>query len=129
MPRKKGPRSIALYRDVQDALDTILRHDQYPAQLKFDTNNQATRWAFRAHTFRSVLREQEEWRLSLPKGTGSSLYDNFLIQIREETVIISMRTIEAKLIIAGEEVPISHEPSLEEFNEEEGLDLIEEREE
>lgn len=112
---KPRPRSTALFRDIGDTLDTIVAHDRWPALVRLDSNKAAIKWAHRAHTFRSILREQEEHRLGLLPGTGTSIYDNLLLAVRDNEVHISQRSNLVHLIIEGEEVPVSPAVSIEEY--------------
>lgn len=107
MPRKRGldrPRSIALYRDIEALLDTAIRLDQWPALVELASPRAATRWAFRANLFRSIMREQEEARLNLPSGTGSSQYDHLGFRVVGSDVDIRPRVVEATLRVNGQVV-------------------------
>ena len=94
--------SLAAYADVEAVLDTILRHDKWPAYLTLETRKEATHWRFRASAFRSVLRKREEERLGLPPGEGSSRYDNFILRVEGTTVVFEKRTTPGVLVLGGD---------------------------
>lgn len=117
--RQPRPRSIALFRDIADVFDTVLAKGVFPAEVRLPSPKQAIKWAHRAHTFRSILREQEEHAQGLSPGTGSSIYDPFLLQVDGEIVKVSLRDSTVRLLVGGEEVAIT---SVQDYEKEFGLD-------
>lgn len=100
------PRSLALFRDVEPVLATIFAHETFPARVTCVDFKAAVRWRQRASQFRVRQREQEEVRLGLPSGTGSSPYDLFVFKIEENEVVVTLREVALSLEIGGQKVPL-----------------------
>ncbi len=104
-------RSPGAYADIAAVLDTVLRHDQWPATYSCATPAAAHHWRHRANYFRSIMRRIEEERLGLPHGTGTSIYDGIVIAIAAETIILRKRESSAGiLVIDGEVIDASPNP-------------------
>lgn len=118
------PKSLAAFKDIEQVLDTVLRHDLYPARRVCTSAKAAINWRARANTFRAVLRKQEESRLDLAPGLGSSIYDDLVLSIlpsEPKVVVIAKRSDGGALEIDGEVVsPVSDRElyAVEEINQE-----------
>lgn len=109
------PIPLNAYQDVEAILDTILRNGE-PAEVKFDSHNEALSWRHRAHRFRSAVRQNEELRLGLVTGAGSSKYDVLRMTLAGPIVKISFHTANAKLVIGGQEVAPAKDATDDPFN-------------
>lgn len=102
----KRPPSLALFRDVERTLQTIARHNEFPAKIRCRTTKAAIHWTHRAHTYRARLREVEEFDMHLAPGSGSSPYDEWKFRAEEEFVIVEPREQAVELLLHDEVVPI-----------------------
>lgn len=106
MTKPVRPRSVALYRDVEQILTTIFSRGEFPASVACPSPAAARTWRHRAHIFRSILREQEEHRLGLGSGQGASMFDAFILTLNDNHVVINIKHNDVQLIIGGAVVPL-----------------------
>lgn len=112
-PRTPKVRSIALYRDVEATLDTVVALGKFPAEVRCPSPEAAIRWRQRAHTTRRILQEQEEARIGLPSGTGSSMYDSLVFSLSESSVWIALRETNVKVLVDGKVISVEQNDELE----------------
>jgi len=100
-------RDLTQFIDIKEVLDTCLRHEEWPVEYTLETSGAAISWRTRAHRYRKALQHNEEQRLKLVSGAGTSIYDNLILRIHKEmplTVNIDLRKPLGILQIGGKEV-------------------------
>lgn len=100
-------KSRATYADVEAILDTALRMNSWPAYVVSESYAAAVVWRSRASKFRVLCRTEEETRLGLPPGQGTSIYDHliFTIDRNEAKVGIQPRPVSATTLhVAGQAI-------------------------
>lgn len=112
-PRPPKVRSIALYRDVEATLNAISDLGKFPAEVRCSSPEAAIRWRQRAHTTRRIMQEQEEARIGLPAGTGSSMYDALIFSLSGSAVVVTLRDTSVKLVVDGKVIPVTQNDELE----------------
>jgi hypothetical protein len=112
MTRPRNPTNLTAYSDVKGVLETAMRIGQWPARYSLSSKADAIRWRHRANTFRSALRKNEEIRLDLPVGTGTSEYDALVFRLDDCQVIIDLQVPKGTLEIGGQIVEVEDETSL-----------------
>lgn len=108
------PKFTAAYADVQAILDTVLRTDKWPATFSLSTPAAAQYWRMRAYSLRALLRRQEEQRLGVRSGLGTSDYDLLVFTLDGRTVIINQQATESPglLICGGEPIEVEANPQV-----------------
>ena len=105
-------KSLGAYADIAAILETVMRHEQFPAQVECHSFDAAVKWRHRAHAYRVRLRQQEEKDLIIPRDTGSSIYDDWIFKIDGTKVVITKREGVA-LVIGNQEVQPKRNEELE----------------
>ena len=99
-------KSLAAYVHIRQVLDTLLNRNQWPAYYRLPSKGQATSWRQQANYFRTVYRQNEEHRLGLPEGTGTSPWDHLIIRAaKHDPAIVEIdERINIGELIIGDEV-------------------------
>lgn len=107
MARKKAD-PLHTFRDIKPILDTALGFAPQELRFELETTSAAIVWRSRANKFRVALRQLEEKKLNLTEGEGSCIYDDLLLSLEKNVVIIRQRAQHGRLTVDGEEItPIS----------------------
>jgi hypothetical protein len=105
-------KSLGAYADIAAILETVLRHEQFPALVECHSTAEAHAWRHRAHAYRVRLRKQEEKDLIIPRDTGSSIYDSWVFKVKDSSVEITKRE-GVSLVIGTTEVQPRRNEELE----------------